>query len=67
MEKQINSVKKDIDNLKTVNDEREVKFTEWNKERIELRKEMDNLTKINDERMKEIEKLKTENKDVKRT
>ena len=52
---------------------REVKFTELGKERIECNKEInkfrqkiDSSQRINDEMVKEIEKLKNENEDVKR-
>ena len=39
-------------------------FNEWHMERNDLKKEINNLKKVNDERVKEIEKLKCENKGV---
>ena len=42
----------------------ELTFNEWHTERKDLKKEIDNLKKVNDERVKEIEKLKCENKGV---
>ena len=41
-------------------------FNEWHTERKYLKKEIDNLKKVNDERVKQIEKLKCENKEVRK-
>ena len=39
-------------------------FNEWHTEKKDLKKEIDNLKKVNDERVREIGKLKCENKGV---
>ena len=37
-------------------------FNEWHKEKGDLKNEIDNFKKVNDEKVKEIEKLKSENR-----
>ena len=55
-----NSVEKLLEKMNAA----ESTFTDWHMERKDLKNEIDNLKNVNNERVKEIKKLKSENKGV---
>ena len=61
---EVSGYKKTVEKLLERMNTTESTFNEWWTERKDLKNEIDNLKKVNDERIKDIEKLKSENRGV---
>ena len=62
---EVSECKYSVEKLSARMNATESTFNEWHTEWKDLNREIDNFKKVNDERVKEIEKLKCENKGVK--